>query len=259
VLSLITPILDPAFYAFAIPAVFLMAMGKGGFGGSLAMVAMPIMALSGPTLQAAAIMFPILLVMDAISVWSWRKTWSRLNVMYMLPGGLIGTALGYLTAAYMSDAGIRLILGLMSLIFCLQTWLLRGKELPPRQPDFARGTLWSSIAGFTGFISHVGGPPLSIYLLPQKLSKEVFAGTFVIFFATVNVMKITPLAALGVFTAQNLSTSLVLMPLAAIATLFGIWLVRRMPTELFYRILYALLFLVALKLTYDGVIGLISS
>jgi uncharacterized protein len=259
VLSLITPIADPAFYAFAIPAVFLMAMGKGGFGGHLAMIAMPIMAFSGPTLQAAAIMFPILLVMDAISVWSWRKTWSRQNVLYMLPGAAVGTALGYLTAAYVSDAGIRLVLGLMSLVFCLQTWLLRGRELPPRQPDIARGIFWSAIAGFASFISHVGGPPLSIYLLPQKLSKEVLAGTFVIYFALVNLMKITPLAALGVFTAQNLSTSLVLVPLAAVGTLFGIWLVRRMPTELFYRLLYALLFLVALKLTYDGVTGLINA
>ncbi len=257
-LSFLTPIVDPAFYAFAIPAVFLMAMGKGGFGGSLAMVAMPIMALSGPTLQAAAIMFPILLVMDAISVWSWRKTWSRRNVLYMLPGAVIGTALGYLTAAYVSDAGIRLVLGLMSLAFCLQTWLLRDKELPARLPDITRGTFWSTIAGFTSFISHVGGPPLSIYLLPQKLPKEVLAGTFVVYFAMMNLMKIMPLAALGLFTAQNLSTSLVLMPLAAIATLFGVWLVRRMPAELFYRILYALLFLVALKLTYDGIIGLMA-
>jgi uncharacterized protein len=258
VLSLIQPISDPAFYAFAIPAVFLMAMGKGGFGGSLAMVAMPIMALSGPTLQAAAIMFPILLVMDAISVWSWRKTWSRQNVLYMLPGAVIGTALGYLTAAYVSDAGIRLVLGLMSLVFCLQTWMLRDAELPPRQPDIVRGTLWSSVAGFTGFISHVGGPPLSIYLLPQKLPKDVLAGTFVIYFAMMNLMKIMPLAALGVFTMQNLSTSLLLVPLAAVGTLFGIWLVRRIPTELFYRILYGLLFLVALKLTYDGITGLMT-
>jgi uncharacterized protein len=258
VLTLINPITDPAFYAFAVPAVLLMAMGKGGFGGNLAMIAMPIMALSGPTLQAAAIMFPILLVMDAISVWSWRRTWSRQNVMYMLPGALIGTVLGYLTAAYISDAGIRLVLGLMSLVFCAQVWLMRGKELPPREPDLVRGMFWSSISGFTSFISHVGGPPLSIYLLPQKLPKEVFSGTLVIFFAMVNVIKITPLAALGVFTAQNLATSLLLVPLAAVGTLSGIWLVRRMPTVLFYRVLYGLLFFVALKLTYDGITGLMA-
>jgi uncharacterized protein len=258
ILSSLIPIADPVFYLFAVPAVILMAMGKGGFGGSLAVIAMPVMALSGPALQAAAIMFPILLVMDAISVWSWRKTWSRENVLIMLPGGVIGTVLGYLTATMVSDAGIRLVLGIMSLAFCLQTWLLRGSEAPPRAPDIVRGTLWSIVAGFTSLISHVGGPPLSFYLLPQKLTKEVLSGTFVIYFAMINLIKIAPLTALGLFTAENLSTSLVLTPIAAAATLFGIWLVRRISTVLFYQILYGLLFVVALKLTYDGIVGVLS-
>jgi uncharacterized protein len=255
----VTPITDPGFYLFAIPAVFLMGMGKGGFGGHLAVIAMPIMALSGPSaLEAGAIMFPILLLMDAISVWFWRKTWSRKNVLYMMPGALLGTLVGYWTATIVSDAAIRLMLGVMSLIFCLQTWLVRSKDLPAREPDLARGTLWSGICGFTSFISHVGGPPLSIYLLPQKLPKDVLAGTFVVFFGAINLIKLVPLAALGLFSAQNLATSLVLAPLAAIATAFGVWLVRRIPTELFYRLMYGLLFVVAIKLTWDGLRGLLA-
>lgn len=251
------PIADPAFYLFAAPAVVIMGIGKGGFGGSLAMVAMPVMALSGPpALEAGAIMFPILLLMDAISLWSWRSTWSRENVLILLPGAALGTAIGYLTATIMSDAAIRLMLGLMSLAFCAQTLLLRRRDLPPKGPSFVRGTFWSTVTGFTSFISHVGGPPLSIYLLPQRLPKEVLAGTMVVYFALTNLMKIAPLAALGVFTPQNLSTSLALAPLAALSTVAGVWLVRRMSTDLFYQVMYGLLFVVALKLTWDGVAGL---
>lgn len=254
------PIADPAFYAFAIPAVAIMAIGKGGFGGALAMVAMPLMALSGPpAIEAGAIMFPILILMDAISLWFWRATWDRRNVLLLLPGAVIGTTLGFLTAAWMSDAAIRLMLGLTSLVFCIQTLTMRGSDLPPRGPSLSRGTFWSTIAGFTSFISHVGGPPLSIYLLPQRLPKEVFAGTMVVYFAIMNLMKIAPLAALGVFTAQNLSTSLVLAPVAVAATGLGVWLVRRISTEWFYRVMYALLFVVALKLTWDGATGLFMS
>ncbi len=125
------PITDPAFYAFAIPAVAIMGIGKGGFGGALAMVAMPLMALSGPpALEAGAIMFPILLLMDAISIWAWRTTWSRRNVALMLPGAVIGTALGYLTASWISDAALRLMLGLISLIFCAYTLAMSGRDLP---------------------------------------------------------------------------------------------------------------------------------
>jgi hypothetical protein len=252
----VSPIADPTFYAFAIPAVLLMAMGKGGFGGNLAVLAMPVMAMSAPAVQAAAIMMPILIIMDAISIWAWRNTWSRQNIIIMLPAGIAGTFLGYLTAAHVSDAALRLIIGLLALVFCLQVWLTRAKDAPPRRPEWGRGSLWSGISGFTSFISHVGGPQLSIYLLPQKLSKEVLAGTFTVYFTIINLIKLPGFFALGAMTQQNLATSAVLAPLAAIGTLLGVWLVKRVSTELFYRIMYAVLFFVALKLIWDGARGL---
>lgn len=252
-----SPIAEPAFYLFAVPAVAIMAIGKGGFGGALAIVAMPVMALGAPSaIQAGAIMFPILLLMDAISLWFWRGSWSRRNVALMMPGAVIGTALGYLTATWLSDAALRLMLGLMSLAFCAQAILLRGRDAPAQTPSLIRGTIWSAIAGLTSFISHAGGPPLSMYLLPQRLPKEVFAGTMTVYFAIVNVMKIAPLAALGVFSPQNLWTSLLLAPIAVAATAFGVWLVRRIATLWFYRIIYGLLFAVAIKLCWDGAAGL---
>jgi uncharacterized protein len=250
------PIADPLFYALAAPAVFLMAMGKGGFGGNLAVLAMPLMAMSAPALQAAAIMMPILIVMDMISVWAWRSTWSRENLIIMLPAGIAGTFVGYLTASMVSDAALRLMIGLLSLGFCLQIWLARAKDEPPRRPDWARGSVWSAISGFTSFISHVGGPQLAVYLLPQKLPKDVLAGTFTIHFAIINLIKLPGFWALGSFTRGNLWTSAALVPVAVAGTLFGVWLVRRVSTELFYRIMYVILFFVALKLIWDGVRGL---
>lgn len=251
-----TPLIDPSFYALAIPAVFLMAMGKGGFGGNLAVLAMPLMAMSAPAIQAAAIMMPILLIMDAISCWAWRKTWSRENLIIMLPAGIAGTFVGYLTASVVSDAALRLIIGLLSLGFCLQVWLARTKDLPPEAPSWGKGSFWSSISGFTSFISHVGGPQLAVYLLPQKLPKDVLAGTFTVHFAIINIIKTPGFMALGSFTPTNLWTSLVLAPVAALGTVFGVWLVRRVSTELFYRIMYVILFFVALKLVWDGIRGL---
>jgi uncharacterized membrane protein YfcA len=249
-------ITDPLFWAFALPAVFLMAMGKGGFGGNLAVLAMPVMAMSAPALQAAAIMMPILIIMDAISVWAWRRTWSRENLVIMLPAGLAGTFVGYLTASIVSDAALRLMIGILSILFCLQVWLARGEDAPPRTPDWTRGSFWSAISGFTSFISHVGGPQLAVYLLPQRLPKEVLAGTFTIHFGIINLAKLPGFAALGAFTPQNLWTSAALAPVAAIGTIFGIWLVKRVSTALFYRIMYVILFVVALKLMWDGLRGL---
>jgi hypothetical protein len=250
------PIADPLFYAIAVPAVFLMAMGKGGFGGNLAVLAMPLMAMSAPAVQAAAIMMPILLIMDAISCWAWRRTWSRENIAIMLPAGVAGTFVGYLTAAMVSDAALRLMIGLLGLAFCLQAWLTRASDAPARRPDWIGGSFWSGISGFTSFISHVGGPQLAVYLLPQKLPKDVLAGTFTIHFAIINLIKTPGFLALGAFTPENLWTSAALAPVAAAGTVFGVWLVKRVSTELFYRIMYAILFVVALKLVWDGFAGL---
>jgi uncharacterized protein len=252
----VTAIGDPAFYLIAIPAVFLMAMGKGGFGGNLAVLAMPLMAMSAPAIQAAAIMMPILLIMDAIACWAWRRTWSRENLVIMLPAGLAGTFVGYLTAANVSDSALRLMIGVLSLLFCLQVWMKRDSNEAPRRPDWIRGSIWSVISGFTSFISHVGGPQLAVYLLPQKLPKDVLAGTFTIHFAIINIVKMPGFLSLGAFTPQNLWTSVALAPVAVAGTAFGIWLVKRISTALFYRVMYVVLFFVALKLTWDGVTGL---
>jgi uncharacterized protein len=251
------PIADPLFYALAIPAVFLMAMGKGGFGGNLAVLAMPLMTMSAPALQAAAIMMPILLIMDAMSVWAWRRTWSRENLKIMLPAGIAGTLLGFLMASVVSDAAIRLLIGVLALGFCFQAWLARMDDGPPRPPDWTKGSIWSGIAGFSSFISHVGGPQLSVYLLPQKMPKDVLAGTFTVYFAIINVVKLPAFAALGSFTAENLWTSAALAPVAIAGTAFGVWLVRKISTALFYRAMYVILFFVALKLVWDGARGLL--
>jgi uncharacterized protein len=251
------PIADPWFYLFAIPAVVLMGLGKAGFAGALALLSMPLMAMSVPPLQAAGIMLPILLVMDVISVWAWRKAWSRENLKIIVPAGLAGIALGYLTATMVTDAGIRLMVGCLGLLFCLNTWLRREEGgSAPTSPSLWRGSLWASIAGFTSFISHVGGPPLAIYLLPQRLAKEVFTGTTVIFFTIINFAKAGPFLALGLLSPVNVATSAALLPVAILSTLAGVWLVKRISGQLFYSITYAMLFVVSLKLLYDGLVAM---
>ena len=63
-----TIISDPLFYLLAIPAILALGLGKGGFAG-VGMISTPLLALTVPPLQAAAILLPILLIQDAISVW----------------------------------------------------------------------------------------------------------------------------------------------------------------------------------------------
>lgn len=248
-------ITDPWFYAVAIPAILLMGISKGGFGSGAGLFATPLMALAVPIPQAAAILLPILLVMDATGLWAYRGVFSRSNMKVILVGGVAGVVLGALTFRYFDEAWIRLILGAIAIGFVLQRYLLQaGAKAAGRST--IKGLFWSAFAGLTSTIAHAGGPPLSVYLLPQQLEKAVLVGTTVIFFAVINLVKLVPYAWLGLFDARNLATSLVLSPLAPVGIALGVFLMRRTSEALFYRIAYALLLLVGFKLAWDGIAAL---
>jgi hypothetical protein len=255
-------ITDPWFYLLAIPAVTLLGLSKGGFAG-LGMVTTPMLALIMPPLQAAAILLPLLIVQDAISVWTYRRAWSAWNLKVLIPGAAFGMGMGTLFAGIVSNATIELTVGAIGLSFVLYSWLFKWLRPDlaltrdqPRRPPVALGLLWGAMAGFMSLLIQVGAPPYQIHILPQRLDKLTLVGTTVIFYAFMNLMKIVPYFTLGQFSTRNFATSIALLPLAVAANLFGIWLVRRTPTEWFYQIAYLLMFLISLALLWQGWSGL---
>lgn len=244
-------ITDPFFYLCAIPAVLIFAMVKGGFGGGIAIISVPLMSLAVPPVQAAAILLPLLIVMDGVAIWSFRGQWSQENLERTLPGAIIGIIAGAFTFHYLSEAAIRLLIGIISVSFCLNYWLRPGLKTKT-EAGIVAGSFWGAIAGFTSFGIHAGGPPMSIYLLPQRLDKVVLMGTFALFFAVVNVVKLIPYTWLGQFDGTNLLTSAVLIPLAPIGVRLGYFLLHKISEELVYGICYFFLMLIGLKLLYDG-------
>lgn len=245
-------ITDPFFFAVAIPAVLVMGISKGGFGSGLGLMATPLVALAVPTSQAAAIMLPILLVMDATGLLAYRGTFHRANLGLLLAGGVAGIALGALTFRYFSEPMIRAVLGAMALTFVAHRMRAGGTAAPAAAPSKAKGLFWSTLSGLSSTIAHAGGPPLSVYLLPQKLDKAVLVGTTVIFFSVINAVKVVPYFWLGLFDSRNLLTSLALAPLAPLGIVAGVWLMRRLSQDIFYRVAYAMLAFVGMKLLYDG-------
>jgi uncharacterized membrane protein YfcA len=254
-------ITDPLFYLLAIPAVILLGLGKGGFAG-LGMISVPLLTLNVPILQGAAIILPLLVTQDVISVWTYRRDWSAWNLKVLIPGAIIGMGAGTLFASHVSNAAVELAGGVIGLSFVLYRWigrwlwphLARAAE-KPRRPHPLLGVFWGALSGFMSLLVNVGAPPYQIHILPQRLDKLTFVGTTVIFFAFMNLMKIAPYFLLGQFSARNFATSVALLPLAVAANFFGIWLVRRTPTEPFYRITYLLMFTISLALIWQGASG----
>jgi uncharacterized membrane protein YfcA len=242
---------DPVFWLFAALSVICFGFAKGGFGG-IGMAATPILALVLPPLQAATILLPILLMQDAISLWAFRKEWDSWNLKVLLPGAVAGIGVAWALAAYVSDAWVKLLIGVIAFVFVLNQWLGLARAAEATRPGNVSGIFWGAVSGFTSTLAHAGSPPMNIHVLPQKLPKMVFIGTFTVFFAAVNAIKVVPFFFLGEFTRDTLSISLALMPLAIAANLAGILLVKRVPEALFYRIAYLLMFLVAIELIRSG-------
>ena len=191
-------ITDPLFYVAAVPAVILLGLSKGGLSG-LSLLSLPLMALVVSPVQSAAITLPILLVQDVVSVWAYRHTWDRRNVLIIVPSATVGIFIGYLLAAEVSDAAVRLALGIISIAFALRRLVLerRPTEVVSTKADVPRGVFWGLIAGFTSMIAHAGGPPFQIYVMPQRLPRSIFVGTGAIVFALINWIKVPPYIALG--------------------------------------------------------------
>ena len=245
------PEFGTAFWVCAVISVLITGVSKGGFGG-LALLAVPLMALTISPVQAAGIMLPILIVMDWVSVWSYRKTWNKRVLILMLPAAIVGIIIGGLLAGYVNDKFVRLCVGVIAIGFVSYAVLkpkASGAFIVGHKP---LGALAGVIAGFTSFIAHAGGPPFQAYAIPQGLEKRIYAGTAVMFFFIVNMAKVIPYAMLGQFDTQNLTTSFILIPLAPIGVLFGVWLIKRIDQDVFYKILYGLIFMVGLKLLWDG-------
>jgi hypothetical protein len=248
-------ITDPLFYLAAVPAVVLLGLAKGGFAG-VGMAAAPLLALVVPPVQALGILLPILLVGDALAVWTYRRKWDRWNFKVLMIGQFIGVGFGWALAAHVSDAQVRLVVGLISVLFALYQWFWRPTAV--RRPTTAGGIFWGAGAGFTTFIAHAGAPPFQMHMLPQRLDKEVYAATNVMFFAAGNVLKVGPYFALGQLSAENLTTAAVLMPIVVVATFVGVWLVRRISGEWFYRLAYLIVFVIGLELMRSGLVGMLT-
>lgn len=248
---------DPFFYFCAIPAILIFGMAKGGFGGGIAVVSVPLMSLAVSPVQAASILLPILVVMDAVALWSFRGQWDKANLKIILPGAMLGIVIGSIGFRYLSEDMIRILIGFIAVAFCLNYWF-KPVTQTQRGPDRLRGSIWGAVAGFTSFGIHAGGPPINIYLLPQRLEKTLLMGTIAIFFAVVNVVKLIPYSLQGSFDHTNLLTAAILMPVAPVGVRLGYYLLHKVSEQLIYRICYFFLFVVGVKLLFDGLLGLFS-
>jgi uncharacterized protein len=244
---------DTAFWILAGLSAFLVGASKGGLP-LVGMLAVPLMALVISPVMAAGLLLPIYIVSDIYGLWIYRKSYDILNIKILVPAATIGIAVGWATATITNENWVKILVGVIGLAYCLDAVLKAKRNLPPRPADVPRGMFWGAMTGFTSFVSHAGAPPYQMYVLPQRLEKMVYAGTTTIIFAIINLLKLPPYYFLNQVNLTSLETAAWLTPAAIIGAFAGYRLTKVLPEKLFYRIVEVALFLVSVKLIYDGLL-----
>jgi hypothetical protein len=208
-------------------------------------------ALTMPVPQAAAIMLPLLMAMDATGLQQlWRER-DPVLVRRLVPWGLVGIGIGTLLFGVLPAKAVAALVGVLTLTFLAQRLLWPLRREAPQAPHWV-GRVCAVLSGFTSFVAHAGGPPISAYTLPLKLAPPVLSGTMAVYFAVINAAKVLPYALLGLVDLRNLLTSALLLPLAPLGVWSGVWLMRRMEPAWFYRLAYSGMFLTGVKLLWDS-------
>jgi len=247
---------DPFFWMAAFVSVTLVGLSKGGFSG-LGALATPTMALTISPVAAAAILLPILIVQDIVSVWNFRHSWDKWIVAWMLPGALGGVGLGWAFAEILPASAVMAALGLITLGFGLwRLWIERGGRIvtASNSPGWV-GMLFGVMTGFTSQVAHAGGPPFQMWVTPRRLPHLRYVGTNAVLFAFINWAKIPAYAALGEFTVENMTASALLVPLAIASTFAGVWVIRRIDPARFYTVIYVLMVLLGARLLWQGIVA----
>ncbi|MDH4479103.1 MAG: sulfite exporter TauE/SafE family protein [Rhodoferax sp.] len=244
-------ITDPFFYAVSVPAVLLLGVSKSGFGAGFGSLAVPMMALAVTVPEAAAILMPVLFVMDVLGVAAFRKDFDKALLRHILPFGVLGIVIGALLFKLLQAHTVAAIVGGFTLLFLAQRLAFAPKPGAAPPPPWL-GAVLATTSGFTSFIAHAGGPPINAYVIGLRLSPLKFTATMSFFFFVVNLCKWIPYAWLGLLDMRNMSTSLVLLPLAPVGVWVGVRMARRISQVLFYRFLYAGMLLTGVKLLWDG-------
>jgi uncharacterized membrane protein YfcA len=243
---------DVLFYVAAALAALMVGLSKGGLP-MIGLLAVPILSLVISPVVAAGLLLPIYVVSDWFGVWMYRHSFDRRNLWILIPATTLGIAIGWATASITSERLVTFAVGAIGVSYGLNALIKRSTPAEPRPADIPRGMFWGTLAGFTSFVSHAGGPPYQMYVLPQKLDKQTYAGTTTVLFTIVNALKLFPYWTLGQLSVSNLRIAAWILPVAVAGTFIGYQGVKILPEKLFFRIVEGALFAVSVKLLYDAI------
>jgi uncharacterized protein len=223
---------------------FLTGLSKGGLGGTMGFLLTPLLALVMPTNKAVGLLLPILMLADVFAVATYWRSWDVKIVRILLAGAVIGVTLATFVLTSFPPEWLRRGLGVLSLLFVFyRVFEQRILRALVYEPHTWHGVSAGSLAGFTSTLAHAGGPPITVYLMFQKVAPEVFIATSALFFAILNWIKVPYYYFGGLFDFALLFRLIWLAPLVVLGVWCGRWLVKHINRVWFDRIILVMLFI----------------
>ncbi len=230
------------FFLMAAVVAFLIGLSKGGLGGMLGALAVPMMALVMPAREVIGLVLPLLMFADIFAVGLHWKRWDRRLVLLLIPGAVVGVTIGTLFITNAPTGALRTFLGIIVLAFTVYK-LLENRILAAFKYEGRswHGLLAGSVTGFSSALAHTGGPPVSIYLLLQDVTPPIFIATSALFFMLLNWIKVPYYWYAQLFDFQRLAQLVWILPLIPLGVLTGRWMGDRVSKKTFERIIVSLL------------------
>lgn len=236
-------------FIIAALVAFLIGLSKGGLGGTAGALATPLMALVLPADIVIGLILPILMLADIFAVLLHWRRWNGKLILLLLPGAVIGVTVGTLFITNAPTETLRTLLGVIVLIFAIyKIFERRILNVFTYRPRNWHGVAAGVITGFSSALAHTGGPPVSIYLLMQKVTPKVFIATSALFFFILNWIKVPYYAYAGLFDLVELRRIAWVLPLVPLGVFTGRWLAYRINRQTFENIIVGLLLINGLLL-----------
>jgi uncharacterized membrane protein YfcA len=237
-------------FALAGLAILFIGISKAGFGGGIGILVTPVVALVFPPSEAIGVLLPMLMAGDVFSLYHYWGKWEKANVRYLIPGTFVGIVCGVGLIGILSDRYLGQAIGVICIVFVAFQWARESlrNDTGRYQPKQWHGHICGLFAGVTSTIAHAAGPVVSIFLLPQRLDKEIFVGTTVLVFAIINWLKLPFFVWKGLIHSHTLLLDVYFLPLIPVGVWLGVWMNRRIPQKSFTHIIYILVLLTGLEL-----------
>jgi uncharacterized membrane protein YfcA len=220
--------------------VLLIGISKSAFAGALGVFAVPLLMLKFSAVEAIALMLPLLIIADVITVKGYWKKWDTPLLITLIPGAIVGIITANLIIDLINNDYLQFVIASICIIFAIKNIVFKHIELKLINNKVGAYCM-SALSGISSTLVHAGGPPLLIYFSAIGLAPSKFVATAAIFFAIMNLVKLVGFVSLGLITPDLILTALAFIPMAFVGHWIGVKINNNLDKQLFLKVMNYLL------------------